>query len=168
MTDETQEPKDNGYKSRKMLAQENDQLKAGLAEMMARLEKLEARPSTDQTQAIVAALREDRDTAKSARLEQELIEARKQLDAFKRPESPTAPGIPYSGWAQAKETLWDGKMLRRGPADPYNPYPGVGEVFEISLPDYWPGCPFTPVIVKGQDPGTGRYIVAPHPDFASH
>jgi hypothetical protein len=166
MTDEVQEPGTPGYKSRKMLAAENDELKAGLADLMARLEKLESRPAGD-TQAIVDAIRQDRDTQTSARLQRELDEARKQLDAFKRPETPTS-GVPYSGWAQATETLWDGKMIRRGPSDPYNPTPGTGEVFQISLPDYWPGCPFVPVIVKGQDPGTGRYIVEPHPDYARH
>jgi hypothetical protein len=168
VTDESQEPGTPGYKSRKMLQAELDAKDALFAELMARVEKLESKPaSSDQTQAIVDALRQDRETQKSAALQRELDEARKQLDAFRRPETPSS-GVPYSGYAQARETLWDGKSLRRGPADPYNPTPGFGEVFHISMPDYWPGCPFTPVIFKGTDPGSGRPIVEPHPDFASH
>ena len=46
MTDETPvEPGTPGYKSRRMLSEENDQLRTGIADMMARLEKLESSKS---------------------------------------------------------------------------------------------------------------------------
>jgi hypothetical protein len=171
MADEpTDKPNNNpNYKSRRVLADENAQLKEGLAKLMSRIDALEAKPSAAvDTGAIVAALKEDRDTTKSARLELELTEARKQLDAFKRPEAPTGY-MPYTGYVMAKEDWWEKSLgYQCGPRNPQAKYPGQGDVCHIDTKEYWPGCPFVPVIVKETDPLTGRPIVAAHPDFASH
>ena len=162
MTDE--KPNNNPtYKSRAVLQAENDELKAGMAAIMDRLAALEANkpasePLVDQ---IVTALKQDREVTNSARLERELKDAYAQIEHLQRPATPTA-GVPYSGWAQAKEDLWDGKLIRKGPSEN-----GPGEYFQISLPDYWPGCPFTPVVLKQQNPD-GSLVFAPHPDFSSH
>ncbi len=150
MTDET----DTGYKSRKMLQEELDAKNVQFSELMARIAALESKPD------MATALKEDREAALSAKLQRELDEARAQIEHLKRPNSPSS-GVPYSGWAQAKEDLWDGKLIRRGPSAE-----GPGEYFEISLPDYWPGCPFTPVIRHTNKDGSAYFT--PHPDFASH
>ena len=112
-------------------------------------------------------MRSDREEVLSAKLQRELDEAKKQIEHLQRPETPTS-GIPYAGYVQAREDVWDGKQIWFGPNSPYTKRPGRGDVFYIEMPDYWPGCPFTPVIVTGRDPTTGQEIVAPHPDFQSH
>lgn len=126
----------------------------------ARLAALEAKPTS--TQDIVAAIREDREQATNARLQLELNEAYKQIDHLKRPDTPSGPGIPYRGWVQAKEDSWDMTGYHYGPKEGK-----PGEVFRVDMPDYWPGCPFTPVIVTGTRED-GLPIVAPNPDFQSH
>lgn len=156
----TDEP---NYQTRAMLQDKLDAEKARNDALEARLAKLEAAPPTiSSAQEIISALREDRQSERSAALQRELDEAYRQIDHLKRPQTPSGPGIPYSGWAQAKEDLWDGHLVRQGPKEGK-----PGEVFQIELPDYWPGCPFTPVIVTGQRED-GSYIVKPHPDFQSH
>ncbi len=164
MTDE-QKPNNNPtYKSRAVLQAENDELKVDMAAIMERLSALESQKPSEQpmVQQIVEALKEDRATERSARLERELKEAYAQIEHLQRPATPTA-GIPYSGWAQAKEDLWDGKLIRKGPSEN-----GPGEYFQISLPDYWPGCPFTPVVLLERRNPDGSMVFAPHPDFSSH
>lgn len=150
------------YKSRRVLQEENDQLKTGLEALMARMSALEVSRGTLTVDGIVEALKQERESALSAKLQRELDDARAQIEHLKRPETPTS-GVHYSGWVQAKEDCWfPVGGVRKGPHD------GIpGEVFEVDMPDYWPGCPFTPVLVKGQD-STGQYITAPHPDFKSH
>jgi hypothetical protein len=165
MTDEVQEKPNNNpnYKSRRVLQEENDQLKAGLDALMARMAALESAPrGTVTVDGLVDALKADRESANSARLQRELDETRAQLEDLKRPQTPTS-GVPYSGWVQAKEDCWFPLGgYRKGPKEGQ-----PGEIFQVDMPDYWPGCPFTPIIVKGQD-ADGRYITAPHPDFQSH
>jgi len=152
-----------GYKTRAMLQEELDAKNAAFADLMARVEALEAKPAVvTSVDAIVEALKQDRETVLSARLQRELDEANRQIEHLQRPQSPTE-GIPYSGYVQAKEDCWfPDQGYRRGPKDGE-----PGEVFQITMPDYWPGCPFTPVEIIGRDP-SGRYVVKPHPDFASH
>jgi hypothetical protein len=166
MSDETQDPQPNtpGYKSRKMLAAENEDLKSGLAALMSRIEALESKPAEGVTvDGLVAALKQDREAALSSRLQQELDAARAQIEDLRRPATPTVPGVPYSGWVQAKEDCWfPVGGYKKGPSAE-----GPGEFFEISMPDYWPGCPFTPMKLEkvNQD---GSRVFVPHPDFASH
>lgn len=155
----TESPGSPGYKSRRILADELARSQAGYAGLLARLEALEAAKS-DPTAAMVEALRQERETVLSARLQRELDEAKKQIEHLKRPETPSN-GVPYSGWVQAKEDLWDGRLIRKGPSSE-----GPGEYFEISLPDYWPGCPFTPVVRHQAQDGSAYFT--PHPDFKSH
>lgn len=170
MTEETQEPAMNapGYKSRKMLAAENDELKAGLAALMSRVNALESAKPAPLVDQIVTALKTDRGDARQALLERELREAQEQIAHLQRPETPTV-GIPYKGPVQAKADCWDPvNGLKFGPDSPQAPRRGFGDVFYVDMPDYWPGCPFVPVIIKGTDQGTGLPIVEPHPDFQSH
>jgi hypothetical protein len=166
MTDETQEPQPNtpGYKSRRMLAAENDELKATLVTLAARLDAIEAKPSATVTvDGLVAALKEDRENALSARLQRELDETRAQLADLRLPQTPTVPGVPYTGWVQATADCWFPMQgYRKGPSQD-----GPGEYFEISMPDYWPGCPFTPVKLEKVN-SDGSRVFVPHPDFASH
>jgi len=161
MTDETPvEPGTPGYKSRRMLSEENDQLRTGIADMMARLEKLESSKS-DPAAALLEALNKHSETQLSARLQRELDETRKQIEDLRRPQTPNC-GVPYCGWVQAKEDSWDLGGYRHGPKEGR-----PGEVFQVDMPDYWPGCPFTPVIITGtREDGLPK--VEPHPDFQSH
>jgi hypothetical protein len=167
MTDETQDPQPNtpGYKSRRMLQAENDELKTGLAALMERVNALESKPSggTVTVDGLVAALKQDRESALSARLQQELDAARAQIEDLQRPATPTSPGIPYTGWVQATEDCWfPVGGYRKGPSAE-----GPGEFFEISMPDYWPGCPFKPMKLEKVN-ADGSRVFVPHPDFASH
>ena len=93
---------------------------------------------------------------------QELRSSSEQIDHLKLPQTPTGPGIHYKGWVQAKEDSWDMTGYHFGPKEGK-----PGEVFQVDMPDYWPGCPFTPVIIKGTRED-GLPITAPHPDFLSH
>lgn len=160
MNDEVNNP---NYKSRKVLQEENDSLKANFAALMARIEALESAPrGATSVDDLVSALATDRENANSARLQRELNETRAQLQDLRRPTTPTE-GMPYKGWVQAKEDCWfPVGGVRKGPHDG-----APGEIFEVDMPDYWPGCPFTPIIVKGKDT-SGQFITAPHPDFLSH
>lgn len=172
--DQNESPSQNdpgtpGYKSRKMLATENEELKTGLAALMARIEALESRPvDTAVSDQILSALRQDREEVLSAKLQRELDDARRQIQDLQLQETPTT-GVPYKGPVQARADCWDPvNGYKHGPQSPYAARPGYGDVFYVDMPDYWPGCPFVPVIIKGVDPGTGLHIVEPHPDFASH
>jgi len=146
--------------TRKQLLEQLDAERARNDAMEARMAKLEAaKPlSTDD---IVSALREEREASRSASLQRELDEAYKQIDHLKRPETPTS-GTPYKGWVQAKEDSWDMTGYHWGPKEGK-----PGEVFRVDMPDYWPGCPFTPVLITGTRED-GQPITAPHPDFQSH
>ena len=148
--------------TRKQLQEQLDGERARNDALEARMAKLEAAAPVSSVDALVAALKEDRENVRSAALERELNDAYKQIDHLKRPQTPEGPGIPYKGWVRAKEDSWDMTGYHYGPKDG-NP----GDVFMVDMPDYWPGCPFTPVIVKGQDEN-GKYLTAPHPDFQSH
>ncbi len=134
------------------------------------IEALEAKPAADgpMVDQIVAALRQDREEVLSAKLQRELTEARQQIQDLQLQETPTT-GVPYKGPVQARADCWDPvNGLKFGPDSPNAARKGYGDVFNIDMQDYWPGCPFVPVIIKGVDPGTGLLIVEPHPDFASH
>jgi hypothetical protein len=149
MENET-EPTTPGYKSRKVLAEELEAEKARFSALMARIEALEAKP---QAQAIAEAI-------DSARLVRELAEARQQIEDLKRPQTPTS-GVRYEGLVQATQDCWDLNGYHFGPKEGK-----PGDVFHVSMEDYWPGCPFVPVIQKQAPDGTAFY--SPHPDFQSH
>jgi hypothetical protein len=126
--------------TRRQLQEQLDSEKSRNDALEARLAALEtARPSSAQE--IVQALREDREQARSVTLEKELREAYVQIDHLKRPQTPEGPGIAYKGWVQAKEDSWDMTGYHYGPKEGK-----PGEVFQVDMPDYWPGCPFTPVL----------------------
>lgn len=147
--------------TRKQLQEQLDAERTRNDAIMARLEALEAsKPSSADD--IVKALREDRESERSAALQRELTDAYAQIDHLKRPQTPTGPGIMYRGWVQAKEDSWDMTGYHFGPKEGK-----PGDVFQVDMKDYWPGCPFTPVIIKGTRED-GLPIVAPHPDFQSH
>lgn len=146
--------------TRNQLREQLDAERARNDTMEQRLAALEAKPAS--TQDIVQALREDRETERSAALQRELNEAYRQIDHLKLPQTPTGPGIPYKGWVIAKEDSWDMTGYHLGPKEGR-----PGEVFRVDMPDYWPGCPFTPVIITGTREDQSP-ITAPHPDFQSH
>jgi hypothetical protein len=147
--------------TRKQLQEQLDAERVRNDAIMARLEALESSKG-GTVDDLVKALREDRESAKSAALQKELNDAYAQIDHLKLPQTPTGPGIHYKGWVQAKEDSWDMTGYHFGPKEGK-----PGEVFQVDMPDYWPGCPFTPVIIKGTRED-GLPITAPHPDFLSH
>lgn len=161
-----QEPVKNNnpnYKTRRQLQEELLASETKFSELMARVAALEsAKAPASSTQEIISALREDRETEQSAKLKRELDAAYREIEHLRRPETPTGPGIRYKGWVQAKEDSWDMTGYHHGPKDGK-----PGEVFMVDMPDYWPGCPFTPVLVTGSSE-SGLPIVAPHPEFQSH
>jgi hypothetical protein len=159
MMSEEQDPTTPGYKSRKMLAEELAQEQAKYAALLARIEALEAKPQ-DTVKALADALKEDRETAASARLQRELAEARAQIEDLKRPQTPTS-GVRYEGLVQATQDCWDLNGYHFGPKEGR-----PGDVFHVAMEDYWPGCPFVPVIQKHAPDGSVFY--SPHPDFQSH
>jgi len=146
--------------TRRQLQEQLDAERARNDAMEARLAALEAKPASAQD--IVSAIREDRESERSAALERELTEARRQIEHLQRPQTPEGPGMPYNGWVQAKEDSWDSTGYHFGPKDGK-----PGDVFRVNMPDYWPGCPFTPVVISGTKED-GSPITAPHPDFQSH
>lgn len=147
--------------TRKQLQDQLDAERARNDAIMKRLEALETRgPSSADD--IVKALREDRETARTEAMQRELNAAYEQIDHLKRPQTPQGPGTPYKGWVLAKEDSWDMSGYHYGPKEGK-----PGDVFQVDMPDYWPGCPFTPVIIKGTRED-GLPITAPHPDFLSH
>jgi hypothetical protein len=161
MTEEVEQQQNNpGYKSRKMLADELEAEKAKFFALMARIEALEAKPSEPLVGQIVEALRTERLDARSAALERELREAHAQIQDLQRPETPTS-GVPYTGLVQATQDCWDLNGYHYGPKEGK-----PGDVFTVSMPDYWPGCPFVPVIAHKNPDGSPYYLV--HPDFQSH
>lgn len=148
--------------TRKQLLEQLDAERARNDAIMARLEALETAKASTANE-IVQALREDREVQESAALKRELAEAYRQIDHLQRPQTPDGPGIPYHGWVLAKEDSWDKTGYHFGPKDGK-----PGDVFMVDMPDYWPGCPFIPVIVTGTKEDGISPIVAPHPDFQSH
>lgn len=146
--------------TRKQLLEQVEGERARNDALEARLAALEAKPAS--TQDLVAAIREDREAVTGAALKRELAAAYEQIEHLKRPQTPEGPGVAYKGWVQAKEDSWDMSGYHYGPKEGK-----PGDVFQVDMPDYWPGCPFTPVIIKGTRED-GLPITAPHPEFQSH
>jgi hypothetical protein len=94
------------------------------------------------------------------RLQRELDEARAQIKHL-RPDGMPQNYVTYKGHVQATQDWWE-------PIGGYHfgPQPGkAGEVSYIETNEYWPGCPFVPVIVTGtREDGLPK--VEPHPQFS--
>jgi hypothetical protein len=93
------------------------------------------------------------------RLQRELDEARAQIKHL-RPDGMPQNYVQYKGHVQALQDWWEPTGGYH-----YGPQPGKpGDVSYIETNEYWPGCPFIPVLVTGtREDGLPK--VEPHPQF---